>query len=91
MYMYMCVHTCWKMLPLLIPTVSSFMQLRNCHVHKSGNAVSCHDVCSCLLSSPDIDECESSPCVNGDCQHTASGYECDCQPGWTGTHCDVGT
>jgi hypothetical protein len=37
----------------------------------------------------EIDECESSPCVNGECRDLVNGYSCECQPGWTGTNCDV--
>ena len=37
----------------------------------------------------EIDECESSPCVNGDCQDGPNRYECLCYPGWTGTTCEV--
>ena len=38
----------------------------------------------------DIDECESGPCVNGDCVDGINHWECLCQPGWTGTACDIG-
>ncbi|MFY9824868.1 MAG: calcium-binding EGF-like domain-containing protein [Thermoanaerobaculia bacterium] len=37
----------------------------------------------------DIDECASSPCVNGDCTDHVNGYSCTCPPGWTGTNCDI--
>ena len=37
----------------------------------------------------DIDECASSPCVNGDCIDQIAAYACSCYPGWTGTDCDV--
>ncbi|KAE8596094.1 hypothetical protein XENTR_v10015965 [Xenopus tropicalis] len=34
------------------------------------------------------DICEKhNPCVNGQCKPTVSGYECRCNPGWTGTNC----
>ena len=36
----------------------------------------------------EIDECESSPCVNGLCQDQVNGYFCGCDPGWTGTNCE---
>ncbi|KAG9276492.1 cubilin [Astyanax mexicanus] len=30
----------------------------------------------------------NNPCVNGQCQNTATGYVCNCDPGWTGQNCD---
>ncbi|XP_026057290.1 cubilin-like [Carassius auratus] len=30
----------------------------------------------------------SNPCVNGQCENTASGYICRCDPGWAGQNCD---
>jgi hypothetical protein len=29
----------------------------------------------------DIDECSSSPCVNGVCRNLAGSYACECAPG----------
>jgi hypothetical protein len=43
-------------------------------------------VCAVL----DIDECASSPCINGECVDKVNGYTCVCDAGWTGTLCDVG-
>ena len=37
----------------------------------------------------DFDECEASPCVNGECVDIINGYICECAPGWTGTHCET--
>lgn len=34
----------------------------------------------CLLT--DIDECETGPCVNGECVNTQGSYECECLPGY---------
>ncbi|XP_065114614.1 cubilin [Paramisgurnus dabryanus] len=30
----------------------------------------------------------SNPCVNGQCENTATGYICRCDPGWAGQNCD---
>uniref|UniRef100_A0A4W4F6Q8 Cubilin n=1 Tax=Electrophorus electricus TaxID=8005 RepID=A0A4W4F6Q8_ELEEL len=36
-----------------------------------------------------IDICgTSNPCVNGQCENTAIGYVCRCDPGWSGQNCD---
>ncbi len=37
----------------------------------------------------DIDECESSPCINGVCEDRVNGYRCRCMPGWTGGNCET--
>jgi len=37
----------------------------------------------------DIDECESNPCVNGDCENEINAYVCHCSPGWTGVNCET--
>ena len=39
---------------------------------------------------PDINECESSPCLNGECIDGENKYECVCHPGWTGPNCGEG-
>ncbi|XP_031795774.1 cubilin [Sarcophilus harrisii] len=31
--------------------------------------------------------CLTSPCVNGECIETVSGYHCKCNPGWEGINC----
>jgi hypothetical protein len=43
---------------------------------------------------PDVtDDCplDADPCVNGTCIDGLSSYMCMCDPGWTGTLCDVDT
>ncbi|KAG5834971.1 hypothetical protein ANANG_G00267180 [Anguilla anguilla] len=38
----------------------------------------------------DIDECLSSPCLNGgSCEDHINGYTCTCPPGFTGLDCEV--
>ena len=38
----------------------------------------------------DLNECESSPCVNGECVDKFLGYECNCERGWNDVYCDQG-
>ena len=38
----------------------------------------------------DIDECQSDPCVHGECIDQINGYVCKCKDGWTGTNCETG-
>lgn len=45
-----------------------------------------------ILWNIDIDDCASSPCINGSCIDTGVlSYECTCQAGFTGRNCDMGT
>jgi hypothetical protein len=52
-------------------------------------------VCTCapgwtgINCQTDIDECASSPCLNGVCLDQVNGYNCSCLPGWTGNNCDT--
>lgn len=40
----------------------------------------------------DINECVKSPCRNGAiCHNTIGGYQCMCQPGYTGPKCETDT
>ena len=44
-----------------------------------------------LYSSPDIDECASSPCQNGGtCIDGINTYTCVCIPGHAGDNCEIG-
>ncbi|XP_078575131.1 uncharacterized protein LOC144861237 [Branchiostoma floridae x Branchiostoma japonicum] len=36
----------------------------------------------------DINECETSPCVHGNCSDDVGGYTCTCENGWEGANCD---
>jgi hypothetical protein len=43
------------------------------------------------ISAPDIDECASDPCGDhGSCTDGVNGYTCGCDPGYTGTNCEIG-
>ena len=45
----------------------------------------------CFLFISDINECGSNPCQNeATCVDEISGYTCQCLPGWTGVHCEIG-
>ena len=39
----------------------------------------------------DIDECESNPCVNGKCTNEVNAWKCDCNAGYKGHACEIGT
>ncbi|KAJ8312056.1 hypothetical protein KUTeg_009429 [Tegillarca granosa] len=36
----------------------------------------------------DIDECQSNPCMDGNCINNVNSYKCLCNPGYNGTHCE---
>ena len=39
----------------------------------------------------DIDECASSPCLNGgSCTDDVNAYQCTCVGGYNGTNCEIG-
>ena len=44
----------------------------------------------CMVYLSDVDECASQPCVNGKCEDKVNGFECQCEPGYTGDMCETG-
>ena len=41
-----------------------------------------------VFSRLEIDECESSPCVTGTCIDKENGFQCKCEPGFSGVFCE---
>ena len=37
----------------------------------------------------DINDCETEPCVNGDCTDGDNEYTCNCVDGYEGANCDT--
>ncbi|XP_072037352.1 uncharacterized protein [Amphiura filiformis] len=49
----------------------------------------CKDAWSGTSCQTDINECQSNPCVNGQCRNEINQYTCSCFDGWTGINCDI--
>ena len=41
-----------------------------------------------LYISDELNECDSSPCVNGICVDGENGYTCNCEQGFGGVNCE---
>ncbi|CAG2185791.1 Fibropellin-3,Sushi, von Willebrand factor type A, EGF and pentraxin domain-containing protein 1,Fibropellin-1 [Mytilus edulis] len=54
-----------------------------------------HFVCNCLpgfigaVCDVNVQECDSNPCVNGDCVDGYDSYSCTCYQGYTGHNCET--
>ena len=45
----------------------------------------------CAVLPADIDECESSPCMNGGtCDNLVNGFSCNCTDKYNGSRCNEG-
>ena len=54
-------------------------------------AIDCSYLSKCDIILVDINECGSTPCLNGaSCNDAVDGYTCACGAGYTGTHCETG-
>ena len=38
----------------------------------------------------EINECENSPCIHGNCSDHLNNYTCDCEAGYNGSNCQTG-
>uniref|UniRef100_A0A8W8K3F6 Fibropellin-1 n=1 Tax=Magallana gigas TaxID=29159 RepID=A0A8W8K3F6_MAGGI len=52
------------------------------------NDINCAANFSFICQAPQ-DDCFSSPCIQGTCIDQLRSYTCQCQPGYTGTNCEI--
>uniref|UniRef100_A0A663LSS3 Sushi, nidogen and EGF like domains 1 n=1 Tax=Athene cunicularia TaxID=194338 RepID=A0A663LSS3_ATHCN len=56
----------------------------------SSRALGCHPSGLWSQPRPEIDECQSQPCLNGGrCKDHIAEFLCLCEPGYTGHHCEL--
>ena len=76
--------------------IQVFSEIMRCTVQNSVNPfvyvyASSTILCAeCQFLRSDIDECASNPCVSGACTDGENHWECTCESGWTGQHCEIG-
>ena len=46
-------------------------------------------VAYCVAMFVDIDDCVNVTCNNGQCRDGVNNYTCACDPGYTGSVCDI--
>ena len=47
------------------------------------------DYCFLHVSFADIDECVGVNCGHGQCNDEINGYDCSCETGYEGDHCET--
>lgn len=56
------------------------------------NDINCAANFSFICQAPqDVDECQSSLCIHGNCSNLVNEFKCQCFPGYEGTQCQIDT